>query len=164
MESTLGDQAKLIRCLIKYGKLMNCLRLPWLNSIERCDWFTILLNETLTCFFSFFCLRRPRVPPVLVRDMLRLTPPAVAAVRSPSTDKRRSVLAAPTLNPRLDLVSVSQCYLIRCNFLFHSFYFAVEWGQKAKRRRTTGTGRMRYVRDLPRRFKNGFREGNNNVY
>lgn len=37
--------------------------------------------------------------------------------------------------------------------------FAVEWGQKAKRRRTTGTGRMRYLKDLPRRFKNGFREG-----
>ena len=35
----------------------------------------------------------------------------------------------------------------------------VEWGQKAKRRRTTGTGRMRHLKDLPRRFKNGFREG-----
>ncbi len=30
---------------------------------------------------------------------------------------------------------------------------------KAKRRRTTGTGRMAYMRHLPRRFKNGFREG-----
>jgi large subunit ribosomal protein L37e len=36
-----------------------------------------------------------------------------------------------------------------------------EWGQKAKRRRTTGTGRMRYLKTLPRRFKNGFREGTN---
>lgn len=35
----------------------------------------------------------------------------------------------------------------------------VEWAQKAKRRRTTGTGRMRYLKTLPRRFKNGFREG-----
>jgi len=33
------------------------------------------------------------------------------------------------------------------------------WSIKAKRRKTTGTGRMRYLRDLPRRFKNGFREG-----
>lgn len=31
------------------------------------------------------------------------------------------------------------------------------WGQKAKRRRTTGTGRMKYLKDVPRRFKNGFR-------
>uniref|UniRef100_A0A7S3VIQ3 Ribosomal protein L37 n=2 Tax=Eukaryota TaxID=2759 RepID=A0A7S3VIQ3_DUNTE len=34
-----------------------------------------------------------------------------------------------------------------------------QWGQKEIRRRTTGTGRMRYMRDLPRRFKNGFQEG-----
>jgi hypothetical protein len=32
-----------------------------------------------------------------------------------------------------------------------------EWGQKAKRRKTTGTGRMRYLKDVSRRFKNGFR-------
>lgn len=37
--------------------------------------------------------------------------------------------------------------------------FADQWGQKAIRRKTTGTGRMRYLKDLPRRFKNGFREG-----
>ena len=30
---------------------------------------------------------------------------------------------------------------------------------KAIRRKTTGTGRLRHLRDLPRRFKNGFREG-----
>ncbi|KIZ05698.1 60S ribosomal protein L37-3 [Monoraphidium neglectum] len=34
-----------------------------------------------------------------------------------------------------------------------------QWGQKAIRRKTTGTGRMSYLKDLPRRFKNGFREG-----
>ncbi len=33
------------------------------------------------------------------------------------------------------------------------------WAHKALRRRTTGTGRMRHLRHLPRRFKNGFREG-----
>ena len=30
---------------------------------------------------------------------------------------------------------------------------------KGLRRRTQGTGRMRYMKSLPRRFKNGFREG-----
>lgn len=30
---------------------------------------------------------------------------------------------------------------------------------KAKRRRTEGTGRMRYTKTLTRKFKNGFREG-----
>jgi len=33
------------------------------------------------------------------------------------------------------------------------------WSEKALRRRTTGTGRMRYMKTLTRRFKNGFREG-----
>ncbi|CAM6075279.1 unnamed protein product [Sphagnum tenellum] len=33
------------------------------------------------------------------------------------------------------------------------------WSVKAIRRKTTGTGRMRHLRNLPRRFKNNFREG-----
>ncbi|CDJ44838.1 hypothetical protein ETH_00037330 [Eimeria tenella] len=33
------------------------------------------------------------------------------------------------------------------------------WSEKAKRRHTTGTGRMRYLKTLPRRAKNQFREG-----
>ena len=33
------------------------------------------------------------------------------------------------------------------------------WSVKAKRRKTTGTGRMRHLSDVRRRFRNGFREG-----
>merc|ERR1712178_109738 len=33
------------------------------------------------------------------------------------------------------------------------------WSKKSIRRTTTGTGRMRHLRHLPRRIKNGFREG-----
>ncbi|XWS17742.1 hypothetical protein CRYUN_Cryun33cG0093400 [Craigia yunnanensis] len=33
------------------------------------------------------------------------------------------------------------------------------WSVKAIRRKTTGTGSMRYLRHVPRRFKTGFREG-----
>ncbi|KAI8078817.1 60S ribosomal protein L37 [Halteromyces radiatus] len=33
------------------------------------------------------------------------------------------------------------------------------WSEKGKRRKTTGTGRMRYLKVVHRRFKNGFREG-----
>ncbi|KAG0365190.1 60S ribosomal protein L37A [Gamsiella multidivaricata] len=33
------------------------------------------------------------------------------------------------------------------------------WSEKATRRKTTGTGRMRYLSQVNRRFKNGFREG-----
>lgn len=33
------------------------------------------------------------------------------------------------------------------------------WSEKAKRRHTTGTGRTRYLKNVNRRFRNGFREG-----
>lgn len=36
---------------------------------------------------------------------------------------------------------------------------ADNWSVKAIRRKTTGTGRMRYLRNVPRRFKTCFREG-----
>jgi large subunit ribosomal protein L37e len=33
------------------------------------------------------------------------------------------------------------------------------WSEKAKRRKVTGTGRLRYLSTVSRRFKNGFRTG-----
>ncbi|KAH0543792.1 60S ribosomal protein L37 [Glutinoglossum americanum] len=33
------------------------------------------------------------------------------------------------------------------------------WGEKAKRRKTTGTGRMQYLKNVARKFKNGFQTG-----
>mmetsp|Transcript_3364 Transcript_3364/g.10467 ORF Transcript_3364/g.10467 Transcript_3364/m.10467 type:complete len:112 (-) Transcript_3364:44-379(-) len=33
------------------------------------------------------------------------------------------------------------------------------WSEKALRRRTTGAGRMAHLKDVQRRFRNGFREG-----
>ncbi len=36
---------------------------------------------------------------------------------------------------------------------------ADNWSEKAKRRKTVGTGRTRYLKDVARRFKNGFRTG-----
>ncbi|KAA8909339.1 ribosomal protein L37e-domain-containing protein [Sphaerosporella brunnea] len=33
------------------------------------------------------------------------------------------------------------------------------WSEKAKRRKTTGTGRMRYLKTVSRRFSNGFQVG-----
>ena len=35
----------------------------------------------------------------------------------------------------------------------------VNWSVKSQRRRSQGTGRMRYLKSVNRRFKNGFREG-----
>jgi large subunit ribosomal protein L37e len=33
------------------------------------------------------------------------------------------------------------------------------WSEKAKRRKTVGTGRMRYLSTVARKFKNGFQSG-----
>lgn len=43
--------------------------------------------------------------------------------------------------------------------LYQKEIILVNWGMKAIRRRTTGTGRMRYLKSVDRRYKNGFREG-----
>lgn len=34
------------------------------------------------------------------------------------------------------------------------------WSEKAQRRKTTGTGRMRHLKIVHRRFRNGFKEIN----
>ena len=39
------------------------------------------------------------------------------------------------------------------------FIFADNWSVKAIGRKTTGTGRMRHIKDVQRRFRNGFQEG-----
>ena len=39
------------------------------------------------------------------------------------------------------------------------YRLADNWGAKAQRRRTTGTGRQRFLKTVARRAKNGFREG-----
>lgn len=49
--------------------------------------------------------------------------------------------------------------LIRVHDLYEPHpTFADNWASKALRRRTQGTGRMRYLKSIPRKFKNGFRE------
>ncbi|GAT28195.1 60S ribosomal protein L37 [Aspergillus luchuensis] len=35
----------------------------------------------------------------------------------------------------------------------------VNWSEKAKRRKTTGSGRMRHLKEVHRRFHNGFQVG-----
>jgi hypothetical protein len=65
----------------------------------------------------------------------------VLVLRLPSGST--AVLCVPTSDPP-------------CSRLTRS---ADNWGKKAIGRKTTGTGRCRHLKDLPRKFKNGFREG-----
>ena len=46
-----------------------------------------------------------------------------------------------------------------CSFFHFPFLFTDNWSVKSHRRRTTGTGRKRYLKTLSRRFHAGFREG-----
>lgn len=41
----------------------------------------------------------------------------------------------------------------------HTDPSADNWSEKAKRRKTVGTGRTRYLKGVSRRFKNGFQTG-----
>lgn len=105
---------------------------------------------------------RPKVLKVSVKGTPKLTRHADDVVKFLSTSRR---VLAPLVDTRMRKSRAVSLSLILPSFYFwflsditkHSL--TVEWGQKAKRRRTTGTGRMRYLKDLPRRFKNGFREG-----
>jgi hypothetical protein len=45
-----------------------------------------------------------------------------------------------------------------CSAHFHACW-TDNWGLKAARRKYEGSGRMRYMKNISRRFKNGFREG-----
>ncbi|PNP51155.1 hypothetical protein THARTR1_08217 [Trichoderma harzianum] len=47
----------------------------------------------------------------------------------------------------------------RCESSNISLLFTDNWSEKAKRRRTVGTGRTRYLKEVSRRFKNGFQTG-----
>lgn len=68
------------------------------------------------------------------------------------------------LLPTIKLFAFSYLWrLFRNFFLIRTptklMFFLDNWSVKAQRRRTTGTGRMKHLKIIQRRFKNGFREG-----
>ena len=111
-----------------------------------------LIEYLLNCFSD-----RLKVPLALVKDTPRHILFVVVAETVPFTIKRRLVpnVDIPLLRP--ENVIASQSPILKIVILID--YFLVNWSMKGKRRKTTGTGRMRYLKDMPRRFKNGFREG-----
>jgi hypothetical protein len=54
---------------------------------------------------------------------------------------------------------IDNCAVIVTNVRLTKFSGIVNWSEKAKRRKTTGTGRMRHLKEVHRRFKNGFQVG-----
>ncbi|KOB58052.1 Ribosomal protein L37, partial [Operophtera brumata] len=78
-----------------------------------------------------------RVRPALVSVGIRPTPYVEGVVDHRTISRNHSVLSVDTLQ--------RSC-------VHH-------WSVKAKRRKTTGTGRMRHLKIVRRRFRNGFKEG-----
>lgn len=119
----------------------------------------------LTFFFASlpraraYAPRRRRVPPRSVSATPRATRSAVAAVVARSTSSTSRALRAATRRPSSGRVRVCPCsapvWLVLLTNQREKQTTADEWGQKAKRRHTTGTGRMQYMKHVSRRFKNG---------
>ncbi|KAJ8105018.1 hypothetical protein ONZ43_g7591 [Nemania bipapillata] len=63
-------------------------------------------------------------------------------------------LASITAQAQLPDTAILPIYVLGADLVT-----ADNWSEKAKRRKTTGTGRMRYLKEVPRRFKNGFQTG-----
>jgi hypothetical protein len=104
---------------------------------------------------------RPRVPQASVSATQSLIPSAAAAVVAPSTSSTR--VRFPSFKsfgekearkpdrrvsfPFFPFVACSACGYPAAKIRSYN------WGQKAKRRKTTGTGRMRYLKTVPRLAK-----------
>ncbi|QSZ36457.1 hypothetical protein DSL72_006336 [Monilinia vaccinii-corymbosi] len=97
---------------------------------------------------------KPRELPVSESATTRRTLCADAAVADPSTSKSTPVRDVVTQQPRPVNKSNDDPAQINANLSQID-----NWGEKAKRRKTTGTGRMRHMKEVPRRFKNGFQTG-----
>ncbi|KAJ0030519.1 hypothetical protein Pint_12786 [Pistacia integerrima] len=92
------------------------------------------------------------VQEALGREGTRRTHCALDADAGASTSRRAD--AVPVLTPPAAFENVSYFVVF---FTFGCLFN--NWSVKAIRRKTTGTGRMRYLRHVPRRFKSNFREG-----
>ena len=104
------------------------------------------------------------LPPLRERyPKFLMSPGIAAAILNPPNNPQECLFAKMSTNYSADLKSrVEPCIFggtpdcAQCGYPSAKLR-SYEWGQKAKRRKTTGTGRMRYLKHVSRRFKNGFR-------
>lgn len=123
------------------------------------------------CLCVNFCLlgdNRGREQGALVRGGTRRTHCVWGVAAAASTSKRVAAQPVHTLLPARGRVSLPYSYTNMFDFMldwcFNWINFIDNWSVKAIRRKTTGTGRMRYLRHVPRRFKTNFREGNRYIH
>ena len=80
--------------------------------------------------------------------MIKLIPPAEDAVEKLSIDNTNNVVLVGTQELKLEDVFKTILNLDD------------GWGYKVRSRKGLGTGRMRHLKDVPRKFRNGFRAEN----
>ena len=102
---------------------------------------------------------RHRCGPALAQGHKRLTPRAPSQTKGTSSFGKRHSKTHTTCR-RCGKVSfhLQKKVCASCGYPGAKMR-RFNWSEKALRRRTNGTGRMRHMRHMPRRFKNGFREG-----
>lgn len=86
------------------------------------------------------------------------TPCAAVVVAALSTSRSTPAPAVDTPPPRPGSVRLLP-FPPQLPPRYLTFCSADNWSEKAKRRKTTGTGRMRYLKTVNRRFSNGFQTG-----
>ena len=105
-------------------------------------------------------LFRPREPKLKEREATSLIPCHDSVASKTGTSKRRETLPPDHHLERSEDVSDKPYYPFLLAFARYShFACLVNWSLKSKRRTGQGTGRLRTLRHLGRKVKNGFREG-----
>ena len=99
---------------------------------------------------------RPREPKLKEREATSLTPCHVTVASKTGTSKRVDVPPLEAQEERsADVSDIRSSSFVQCLTLF----ILDNWSIKSKRRTGQGTGRMRTLRHVARREKNGWREG-----
>ena len=134
---------------------MSCLHTPSKRPRAREKWLTSGLPRRHST-------RRGAAPPLRARPRSlhkRLTPRAPSQTKGTSSFGKRHSKTHTTCR-RCGKVSfhLQKKVCASCGYPGAKMR-RFNWSEKALRRRTNGTGRMRHMRHMPRRFKNGFREG-----
>ena len=99
-------------------------------------------------------MSRLKVHQVLVKETPKHIPCVVVVEIVHFTIKKSHVHPVDIQQPKLERV----IFDFHVELIFKKLHVD-NWAVKAQRRRTTGTGRMRSMKHIPRLFKNGFRTG-----
>ena len=155
MQTTGQAAFRTVHALANASSILSCLHTPSKRRRAREKWLTSGLPRR----HSDTEAARHRCGPALAPALKRLTPRAPSQTKGTSSFGKRHSKTHTTCR-RCGKVSfhLQKKVCASCGYPGAKMR-RFNWSEKALRRRTNGTGRMRHMRHMPRRFKNGFREG-----